>query len=706
MLYLASTTSYAFVNHEKRPAQWISSSLKHVSSSRKFHIIHQCSGNTFASTTATTTKLFDSKKSAAFEGNKGKEAMNLERNDKLNGISDKDINEEYDYIIIGSGIGGLSAACLLTFYGYSVLVLESHYKPGGCAHAFEVDGFKFDAGPSLWNGMSTLPYNPLREILNLVGEGDSISYAKYDGWQMYTPDGSFKFTVGEGDFEKILQNFGDSENVLTEWQQLLQLVKPYQDLADAVPPLCLRSDPLVILTLLPHLPKLIKGIPYASQIEKDFKSLSDRVVKDSFLNNWLNFLSFALSGLPADATITAAVVYTMRDLHQQRAALDYPIGGSGAVVDALIRGMENKKQIGLGSGNGNGKGQGRLLLNSHVERILIEEEDSSSGIQWPWSTTTTTTTMSPPSDSGSSEGNGVVDRSRSSNSNSNSSSRRGARKPLEAVGVELRKNKRKIYAKRSVITNASYWDTMKLLPDICMSSGNLQEELDKVPRTNSFVHLHLGINGEGLQGLESHYTVINQWEKIDAPQNHVIISIPTVLDPSLAPPGCHVIHAYAAANEPFEVWEKDHVNDDDDDKTGVLQGSTPPPTSSKTIPKKMSRQAYEKLKEERCEFLWQAIERFIPDVRQRVVVNQSASPLTHARFNRRYKGTFGPAYRAGIDKFPYPKDLNIKNLLCCGDSIFPGIGVPAVAVSGANAASSSVSVFKQLEMLQRRKQNM
>jgi phytoene dehydrogenase-like protein len=70
------------------------------------------------------------------------------------------------------------------------------------------------------------------------------------------------------------------------------------------------------------------------------------------------------------------------------------------------------------------------------------------------------------------------------------------------------------------------------------------------PMTGSFVHLHIGIDATGLpDDLETHYSVINNWDPIDAPQNHVIISIPTTLDPSLAPPGCHVIHAYAAANE-------------------------------------------------------------------------------------------------------------------------------------------------------------
>lgn len=46
--------------------------------------------------------------------------------------SDRKISEidEVDYIVIGSGIGGLSCAALLNYYGYDVLVLESHYLAG------------------------------------------------------------------------------------------------------------------------------------------------------------------------------------------------------------------------------------------------------------------------------------------------------------------------------------------------------------------------------------------------------------------------------------------------------------------------------------------------------------------------------------------------------------------------------------------------
>ena len=45
--------------------------------------------------------------------------------------------------------------------------------------------------------------------------------------------------------------------------------------------------------------------------------------------------------------------------------------------------------------------------------------------------------------------------------------------------------------------------------------------------------------------------------------------------------------------------------------------------------------------------------------------------------------------------------IYIKGLFMCGDSVFPGIGVPAVAASGANAASSTVSVKEHLTLLDR-----
>ena len=47
-----------------------------------------------------------------------------------------DVQDQYDVIVIGSGLGGLTAANVLGRAGYSVLLLEQHYKLGGLATWF------------------------------------------------------------------------------------------------------------------------------------------------------------------------------------------------------------------------------------------------------------------------------------------------------------------------------------------------------------------------------------------------------------------------------------------------------------------------------------------------------------------------------------------------------------------------------------------
>jgi all-trans-retinol 13,14-reductase len=62
------------------------------------------------------------------------------------GYSKKKIPDKIDAIVIGSGIGGLTCAGLLSKAGKRVLVLEQHYIAGGCTHSFEDKGFEFDTG--------------------------------------------------------------------------------------------------------------------------------------------------------------------------------------------------------------------------------------------------------------------------------------------------------------------------------------------------------------------------------------------------------------------------------------------------------------------------------------------------------------------------------------------------------------------------------
>jgi len=56
------------------------------------------------------------------------------------------LEDSYDVIMIGSGIGCLSAAAILSKEGKKVLVLERHYTPGGFTHVFKRRGYEWDVG--------------------------------------------------------------------------------------------------------------------------------------------------------------------------------------------------------------------------------------------------------------------------------------------------------------------------------------------------------------------------------------------------------------------------------------------------------------------------------------------------------------------------------------------------------------------------------
>jgi C-3',4' desaturase CrtD len=56
-------------------------------------------------------------------------------------------------IVIGAGVGGLTAAALLAHHGYSVLVLEQAFVAGGCASTFQRRGFTFDVGATQVAGL-------------------------------------------------------------------------------------------------------------------------------------------------------------------------------------------------------------------------------------------------------------------------------------------------------------------------------------------------------------------------------------------------------------------------------------------------------------------------------------------------------------------------------------------------------------------------
>lgn len=115
--------------------------------------------------------------------------------------------DEYDIIVIGSGMGGLSCAALSAKYGSKVLCLESHIKVGGSAHTFSRmhngGKYSFEVGPSIFEGLDRPSLNPLRMIFDILEE--TMPVETYKGLGFWTPEGYWRFPIGSAaSFEALL----------------------------------------------------------------------------------------------------------------------------------------------------------------------------------------------------------------------------------------------------------------------------------------------------------------------------------------------------------------------------------------------------------------------------------------------------------------------------------------------------------------------
>jgi phytoene dehydrogenase-like protein len=275
-------------------------------------------------------------------------------------------------IVIGSGIGGLSAASLLAKYGYSVKVFESHYLAGGCCHMFDhrdKDGglWQFEVGPSIWEGLDRPTGNPLRMVFDALGE--EMPVETYDGISMWTEEGHWRFQVGDDDApggfcDLLREKSTDPELAIKEWKALKNRLEPLYDALDACPLTALRQDAgLLVSTViaipfyLTH-PKVMLDIPY---ILDSFHKLSQQYVTEPFLKQWIDMLAF-FSGFPAEGTMGATMIYSIPGFHRPGASLCAPVGGTQAVVDKLVGALE--------------KFGGTMELKKHVEEIIVEDGEA------------------------------------------------------------------------------------------------------------------------------------------------------------------------------------------------------------------------------------------------------------------------------------------------------------------------------------------
>ena len=121
------------------------------------------------------------------------------------------LHESYDAIFIGSGMGCLTAAALLSKEGQRVLVLEQHYTPGGYTHVFKRKGFEWDVGIH-YIGEMQRENSAMYKLFRFITDGQ-LKWADmgevYD--RIFLGSKSYDLVKGVSNFKKKLKSYFPEE---------------------------------------------------------------------------------------------------------------------------------------------------------------------------------------------------------------------------------------------------------------------------------------------------------------------------------------------------------------------------------------------------------------------------------------------------------------------------------------------------------------
>ena len=273
-------------------------------------------------------------------------------------FSEDKLPDKVDAVVVGSGLGGLTAAALLARSGKKVVVLEQHPDVcGGSTHQFNLQGYNFDSGLHY-----TVPWNgPLLQLTALKKQ------AEVPAFEMLGEPGKTTFDyvyMGDKPVFEVKHKEEHLAEIFAMFPKETDAIKEFLKVSEY----SIHMTQVVIVSRL--LPEWLKPLYWklvpqkwiAPQLETAVEVL-DKLTDNVELKSLLCSLWLDSGGRPDKATfmMTAAVI---RGLPREGGC--YPRGGSKTLAETLVPIVE--------------EWGGRVLIDARVGQINIGDNGAANGV--------------------------------------------------------------------------------------------------------------------------------------------------------------------------------------------------------------------------------------------------------------------------------------------------------------------------------------
>jgi all-trans-retinol 13,14-reductase len=233
--------------------------------------------------------------------------------------------ERWDAIVIGSGIGGLTAAVLLAVHGGKrVLVLERHYEAGGFTHTFHRPGYEWDVGLH-YIGQVQDERSPVRRAFDHVTAGKVQWHAMPDTYDRFIIEGrTFDLVAGVDRFREGIKKCFPRDTIAID--RYIAAVRSCNRLSGLY--YAEKAIPAVAAALAGRLTRA----PYLRWAKRTTRQVLESLTSNRELIGVLT-AQWGDYGLPP-AQSSFAVHATIAEHYF--AGGSYPAGGAGAIAAAMV----------------------------------------------------------------------------------------------------------------------------------------------------------------------------------------------------------------------------------------------------------------------------------------------------------------------------------------------------------------------------------